>query len=155
MWAPSGDQLGQSSSARWLVTSCTLPSVFMSQMSRWPSRRSLTKAIRAGIGAKGAAVSRQPASAAPPATSVTVNGSKDFIDPLLVSRPDETTPLLREIHLGRLCRAGRLELEVRAWSLAQDLRREELREASDVGVVAVHRVVVDLARDGDTVFGPL
>src|SRR5438309_8231254 len=92
MWAPSGDQLGQSSSARWLVTSCTLPSVFMSQMSRWPSRRSLTKAILAGIGANGAAVSRQPASAAPPATSETVNGSKDFIDQLLVSRPDEATP---------------------------------------------------------------
>src|SRR5207302_2113470 len=85
MCVPSGDQLGQSSWARWSVTSCTLPSVFMSQMSYWPSRRSLTKAIRAGIGANGAAVSRQPASAALPAASETVNGSKDFIERLLVS----------------------------------------------------------------------
>src|SRR2546429_5145189 len=37
--------------------------------------------------------------------------------------------LLREVHLGRLRRARCLELEVRPWPLAQDLRRQHLREA--------------------------
>src|SRR2546428_13872426 len=62
MWVPSGDQLGQSSWARGLVTSCTLPSAFMSQISCWLSRRSLTNAIRPGIGtgAGAAALSRHP-----------------------------------------------------------------------------------------------
>src|SRR2546425_5871879 len=61
MWVPSGDQLGQSSWARGLVTSCTLPSALISQMSCWLSRRSLTNAIRPGIGTgAGAALSRHP-----------------------------------------------------------------------------------------------
>jgi len=49
-------------------------------MSDWPIRRSLTNAIRAGMGANGAAVSRQPTSAAPPAASETVNGNQDLIE---------------------------------------------------------------------------
>src|SRR5438094_3361742 len=36
-----------------------------------------------------------------------------------------------------------------------DLRRQHLREAPDVGVVAVHGVVVILARHRDAVLGPL
>src|SRR5881296_2103019 len=45
--------------------------------------------------------------------------------------------LLREIHLRRLGRARCLELEVGAGPLPQQLRRQHLREASDIGVVEV------------------
>src|SRR5438876_680120 len=63
--------------------------------------------------------------------------------------------LLREIHLGRLGRARRLQLEVLPRSLAEHLGREHLREAPDVGVVAVHGFVVVLPRHGDAVLRPL
>src|SRR6266550_6958335 len=64
------------------------------------------------------------------------------------------TPLFGEIHLRRLRRARRLHLEVRPWPLPEDLRRQHLREAPDVGVVAVHGLVVILPGDRDTVLRP-
>src|SRR5437667_2901109 len=63
--------------------------------------------------------------------------------------------LPREIHLRRLRRARGLQLEVRPRPLADDFRRQHLGEAADVGVVAVHGIVVVLAGDGDAVLGPL
>src|SRR2546425_9747495 len=63
--------------------------------------------------------------------------------------------LLREIHLRRLSRPRRLELEVRAWPLAEQFSRQHLREAPDIGVVAVHCLVVVLPRDRDAVLRPL
>src|SRR6266511_22943 len=64
-------------------------------------------------------------------------------------------PLLREIHLGRFGRARRLQLEIRPRRLADRFRCQHLREAPDVRVVAVHRLVVVLARDRDAVLRPL
>src|SRR6266566_1414132 len=63
--------------------------------------------------------------------------------------------LFREVHLRCLRRFGPLQLEVLARAFPDRLRRQDLREAADVGVVAVHRVVVVLARHGDAVLRAL
>src|SRR3989442_11455942 len=73
-------------------------------------------------------------------------------------RPRHATPqggLFREIDLGDLRGAGGLELEVLPRSLPDELRCEHLREAADVGVVAVCGLIVVLARHGDAVLRPL
>src|SRR2546422_9134986 len=63
--------------------------------------------------------------------------------------------LFREVHLWRRRRPRRLQLEVLPGTLPDHLRRQHLREAPNVRVVAVHRVVVVLARDRDAVLRAL
>src|SRR6266851_7644790 len=116
-------------------------------MSSWPSRRSLTNASWQGIGTCGgddddmsAHASRYTHTAAP--------------GPSACNRGVIAGPaLLREIDLRGLGRAGCLQLEVRPRALAQQLRRQHLRKAPDVGVVPRHRFIVVLPRHGDAVFG--
>src|SRR5204863_10037319 len=115
-----------------------------------PSRRSLTNASWPGIGTGaggGDEVSARASRCRPTAARKPPTGSRGvtWLPPLL----------LQEIHLGRLGRPRRLQLEVRPRPLAEHLRRQHLREAPDVGVVAVHRFVVVLARNGDAVLRPL
>src|SRR3989441_734254 len=64
-------------------------------------------------------------------------------------------PSPREIHSRHRIRPGRLQLEVRARPLPEQLRRQHLRKPPDVGVVAVDGVVVVLARDRDAVLRAL
>src|SRR5207249_11491069 len=101
----------------------------MSQMSDWPSRRSLTNAIRAGMGANGAAVARQPTSAAPPAASETVNGNEDFIE-----RNYCLTPPARHTTIEARPHAGALDVPIRAphaltrgATRVRGLRRQDVR----------------------------
>src|SRR2546428_4478592 len=63
--------------------------------------------------------------------------------------------LFREIDFRRRRRPRRLQLEVLPGTLPDHLRRQHLREAPNVRVVAVHRVVVVLARDRDAVLRAL
>src|SRR5207245_10843715 len=119
-------------------------------MSSWPSRRSLTKASWPGIGTGGGGgddVSTPPIRPAQTVATGPTERNRGIIGP--------PTGLFREIHLRHLSRPRRLELEVRAWPLPEDLRRQHLREAPDVGIVAVHRLVVVLQCDRDAVLRPL
>src|SRR6266550_1729602 len=118
-------------------------------MSSWPSRRSLTKASWPGIGTGGGGgdVSTHPIR---PAHTVATGPTER--NPGVIGPP---SGLFREIHLRRLRRPRRLQLEVRTRPLPQNLRRQHLREAPDVGVVAVHGLVVVLARDRDAILRSL
>src|SRR5690242_8138094 len=63
--------------------------------------------------------------------------------------------LLGEIHPRRLGRVGTRQIEVRPRLPAGELGRQQLRKAPDIGVVAVHGVIVVLTRHRDAILRSL
>src|SRR5258708_13187828 len=70
---------------------------------------------------------------------------------VLLRRPE----LFGEVHPGRLRSLGTRQIDVGPGLLASQLGRQQLGKATDIGIVAVHRLVVVLARHRHAVLRPL